>query len=53
MATTRQVQLAARPVGEIKASDFEIVEVDVPEPGASEFVVETTHLSIDPAMRGG
>jgi NADPH-dependent curcumin reductase CurA len=52
VATTRQVQLAARPVGEVKASDFEIVEVPVPEPGENEFVVETTHLSIDPAMRG-
>jgi NADPH-dependent curcumin reductase CurA len=52
VATTRQVQLAARPVGEVKVSDFEIVEVAVPEPGENEFVVETTHLSIDPAMRG-
>jgi hypothetical protein len=52
VATTRQVQLAARPVGEVKASDFEIVEVAVPEPAESEFVVETTHVSIDPAMRG-
>jgi NADPH-dependent curcumin reductase CurA len=52
VATTRQVQLAARPVGEVKASDFELVEVPVPEPGENEFIVETTHLSIDPAMRG-
>jgi NADPH-dependent curcumin reductase CurA len=52
MPSSRQVQLAARPVGEVKASDFEIVEVEVPEPGDDEFVVELTHISIDPAMRG-
>jgi NADPH-dependent curcumin reductase CurA len=50
--SSRQVQLAARPVGEVKASDFEIVAVEVPEPGEDEFVVELTHISIDPAMRG-
>jgi NADPH-dependent curcumin reductase CurA len=52
MPASRQVQLAARPVGEVKASDFEIVEVPVPEPGEDELVVELTHISIDPAMRG-
>jgi hypothetical protein len=52
MPSSRQVQLAARPVGEAKASDFEVVEVEVPEPGGNEFVVELTHISIDPAMRG-
>jgi NADPH-dependent curcumin reductase CurA len=52
VATTRQVKLAARPVGEVKPSDFEVVEVPIPEPGENEFLVETTHLSIDPAMRG-
>jgi hypothetical protein len=50
--SSRQVLLAARPVGEVKASDFEVVEVEVPEPSENEFVVELTHLSIDPAMRG-
>jgi hypothetical protein len=50
--SSRQVKLAARPVGEVKVSDFEIVEVEVPEPGEDEFVVELTHISIDPAMRG-
>jgi NADPH-dependent curcumin reductase CurA len=39
-------------VGEVKPSDFEIVEVSVPEPGSGEFLVELTHISIDPAMRG-
>jgi hypothetical protein len=52
MPSSRQVKLAARPIGEVKPSDFEIVEVDLPEPGENEFVVELTHISIDPAMRG-
>jgi hypothetical protein len=52
MPSNRQVQLAARPVGEVKASDFEIAEAEVPDPGDDEFVVELTHISVDPAMRG-
>jgi len=49
---SRQIRLAARPSGEIKDSDFELVEAPIPDPGVGEFVVEVTHLSIDPAMRG-
>jgi NADPH-dependent curcumin reductase len=52
MSTSRQLRLAARPHGEVKDSDFELVEEAVPEPGDGEFVVEVTHISIDPAMRG-
>ena len=36
----------------MRASDFEVAEVAVPEPGEGEFLVELTHISIDPAMRG-
>ncbi len=52
MTASRQLRLAARPVGEVKASDLELVEAEVPEPGEGQFTVEVTHLSIDPAMRG-
>jgi NADPH-dependent curcumin reductase CurA len=52
MSTSRQFRLAARPVGELKASDWELVEAPVPRPGDGEFVVEVTHISLDPAMRG-
>src|SRR5947209_3791155 len=52
MPSSRQVKLAARPVGEVKASDFEIAEAQVPEAGDDQFVVELTHISVDPAMRG-
>ncbi|HUE26849.1 MAG TPA: NADP-dependent oxidoreductase [Solirubrobacteraceae bacterium] len=49
---SRRIQLAGRPVGEVKESDFELVETEVGEPGDGEFVCEVTHISIDPAMRG-
>jgi NADPH-dependent curcumin reductase len=52
MSSSRQFRLAARPVGEIKDSDFDLVEAPIPEPSEGQFVVEVTHLSIDPAMRG-
>ena len=52
MTENRQFRLAARPEGEIKDSDFELVTESVPEPGEKEFVVEMTHISVDPAMRG-
>ena len=47
-----QVRLAARPFGLPRASDWEFTSEDVPAPGPGSFVVETSHLSIDPAMRG-
>jgi NADPH-dependent curcumin reductase CurA len=52
MSINRQCLLAARPVGEPKPSDWQLVESSVPEPGEGEFVVEVTHISLDPAMRG-
>jgi NADPH-dependent curcumin reductase CurA len=52
MSENKQFRLAARPEGEIKGSDFELVTESVPEPGDGQFVVEMTHISVDPAMRG-
>jgi NADPH-dependent curcumin reductase CurA len=52
MSRSRQFRLAARPEGEIKDSDFELVTAPIPKPAENEFVIETTHISIDPAMRG-
>jgi NADPH-dependent curcumin reductase CurA len=48
----RQVRLAARPSGLSRATDWEFTSEDVPAPGPGEFVVEISHLSVDPAMRG-
>ncbi len=47
-----QVRLAARPTGLPQASDWSITEEPVPTPGAGEFVVGISHISLDPAMRG-
>jgi NADPH-dependent curcumin reductase CurA len=49
---SREVQLAARPVGEPKESDFRVVEVEVPEPGPGELLVRNEWMSVDPYMRG-
>ncbi|MEA2158276.1 MAG: hypothetical protein QOD66_656 [Solirubrobacteraceae bacterium] len=51
-STNHQIRLAARPSGLPKASDWELTTEPLPAPGAGEFVVELSHLSIDPAMRG-
>ena len=48
----RQVRLAARPSGLPKPSDWQFTEEAVPEPGDGQFVVQVSHLSLDPAMRG-
>src|ERR1051326_237358 len=50
--TNRQVRLAARPSGLPRVTDWEFTSEAVPVPEAGQFVVEISHLSIDPAMRG-
>ena len=50
--TNHQVRLAARPTGLPDASSWEVTTEPVPAPASNEFVVEVSHLSIDPAMRG-
>src|SRR6266567_2411054 len=52
MAANRQFTLAARPEGMPKESDFKLVETPVPKPGASELLLKTLYLSVDPYMRG-
>jgi NADPH-dependent curcumin reductase CurA len=51
-STNHQIRLAARPSGLPKPSDWELTVDPVPAAGAGEVVVEVSHLSIDPAMRG-
>ncbi len=48
----RQITLAARPQGEPKKSDFELVEAALPTPGAGEVLLKSIYLSLDPYMRG-
>ncbi|MBJ7330156.1 MAG: NADP-dependent oxidoreductase [Solirubrobacteraceae bacterium] len=50
--TSREIQLAARPVGEPKPTDFRLAEVELPDPGPGEILVHNTFMSVDPYMRG-
>lgn len=50
--TSTQVQLAARPVGDPKHSDFKITTVDLPEIGDGEMLCRIIYQSLDPYMRG-
>jgi NADPH-dependent curcumin reductase CurA len=50
--TGREVRLAARPHGEPKPSDFELAEVEVPEPAEGQVLVRNLVMSVDPYMRG-
>jgi NADPH-dependent curcumin reductase len=47
-----QVRLAARPSGLPQASDWSFVAEPLPTPGEGEMLVEISHISLDPAMRG-
>jgi NADPH-dependent curcumin reductase CurA len=47
----REFQLAARPEGEARESDFRLVEVDLPEPEAGQVLIRNTWISVDPYMR--
>ena len=50
--TNRQIVLAARPEGEPKTSDFNLVEGVARQPEAGEVLCRTIYLSLDPYMRG-
>jgi NADPH-dependent curcumin reductase CurA len=47
----REVQLVSYPRGEVRPSDFRIVEAEVPEPGPGEVLVRNTWTSVDAALR--
>ena len=51
MAASREIHLAARPVGEPKPQDFALVEVDVPDPGDGQLLIRNAYVSVDPYMR--
>jgi NADPH-dependent curcumin reductase CurA len=51
-SVNHQIRLAARPMGLPDASNWELTTGPVPAAGPGEFVVEVSHVSVDPAMRG-
>jgi len=51
-SVTRQFQLAARPVGMPKESDFKLVEAPLASPAQGQVLIKTAYLSVDPYMRG-
>ena len=52
MAGNRQWVLTKRPTGKADRSCFELVDGDIPEIGDTELLVRTTHLIMEPAIRG-
>jgi|TARA_B110000881_G_scaffold146807_1_gene129996 NADPH-dependent curcumin reductase CurA len=51
-SVNRQWLLVNRPVGLPQASDFEYREVDIPEPGEGEVLLQIIYALMDPAQRG-
>ncbi|WP_081594729.1 hypothetical protein [Allocoleopsis franciscana] len=47
----QQILLKSRPLGELKESDFALVETPIPEPGEDEVLNRTIYLCLDPYMR--
>jgi NADPH-dependent curcumin reductase CurA len=48
---SREWRLVARPRGEPADADFELAEVDVPEPADGQLVIRNAWISVDPYMR--
>jgi NADPH-dependent curcumin reductase CurA len=48
----REIQLAARPAGQARESDFRLAEVELPEPDAGQVLIRNVWMSVDPYMRG-
>lgn len=48
----RRIILQARPHGAPKPSDFRLERQPVPQPAEGQVLLRTTHLSLDPYMRG-
>lgn len=49
---TREIQLAARPRGEPRTTDFRLAEAEVRDPRPGEVLIRNTYMSVDPYMRG-
>ncbi|MCG2840378.1 NADP-dependent oxidoreductase [Sandaracinobacter sp. RS1-74] len=52
MTKAREIHLKSRPAGLPQVEHFELVTVELPEPGAGEVLVRNRFMSVDPYMRG-
>ncbi|PKW17177.1 NADP-dependent oxidoreductase [Saccharopolyspora spinosa] len=52
MSKGLEIRLASRPKGWPTSENFDIVEVDAPQPGNGELLVRNLWMSVDPYMRG-
>ena len=52
MRTSREIRLKRYPEGVPGPADFELVEVDLPDLGEGEVIVQNQWMSVDPYMRG-
>lgn len=54
MAETRpqQIVLASRPDGDVRADNFRLEDITLPQPGPGQLLVRADYLSLDPYMRG-
>jgi NADPH-dependent curcumin reductase CurA len=48
----KQIVLASRPKGEVRESDFQLVETEIPSVREGEILTRVHYLSLDPYMRG-
>ncbi len=49
---SREIRLKNRPEGLPRETDFELAEVELPEIGEGEILVQNIYMSVDPYMRG-
>jgi NADPH-dependent curcumin reductase CurA len=49
---SREIRLKNRPEGLPREPDFELAEVELPEIGEGEILVQNIYMSVDPYMRG-
>jgi NADPH-dependent curcumin reductase CurA len=52
MTHSREIRLRSRPSGVPTADNFEMVTVDLPDPGPGQVQVRNTWMTVDPYMRG-
>jgi len=52
MTQSREVHLKSRPTGLPTADNFDLVTVDLPDPGPGQVQVRNTWMTVDPYMRG-